>query len=113
MARAPLARSGGRPAGDRVRSVPMPAGAVALLLSFFLFLGAAPAAGEELRTPSPAAKATCNCAAFDAELAQAKATYASREEGIAMPLTPVMHDLYRARVDATFGRAACLAGCSN
>lgn len=91
----------------------MPAAAVALLLLLSLCLGASPAAGEDLRTPSPAAKATCDCSRFEPVLAEAKALFQSRQDGIAMPLTPVMHDRYRARVDATFGRAACLAGCTN
>jgi hypothetical protein len=91
----------------------MPAAAVVLPLVFLLFLGAEPAAGEELRTPSPAAQATCDCGRFDALLRETQAIYESRQEGIAMPLTPVMHDRYRARVDATFGRAVCLSSCAN
>ena len=91
----------------------MSAAAVVLPLLFFLFLGAGPAMGEDLRTPSPAARATCDCSRFDAALREAQTIFDSREEGIAMPLTPVMHDRYRARVDAAFGRAVCLASCSN
>ncbi len=90
----------------------MPA-AAAFVLLLSIFLDAGPAAGEDFRTPSPAAKATCDCSRFEPVLAETKALFLSRQDGIAMPLTPVMHDRYRARVDATFGRAACLAGCTN
>jgi len=85
--------------------------AVAASVLFLLVLGAPPALAEDLRTPSPAAKATCDCARFESVLAEARALYAGRQEGIAMPLTPVMHNHYRAQVDATFGRADCLAAC--
>jgi hypothetical protein len=87
---------------------------VAVVLPFllpFLLLGVPPAVGEDLRTPSAPAHASCDCGRFEAELAAARATFDSRQEGVAMPLTPVMHDRYRARVDATFGRAVCLARC--
>jgi hypothetical protein len=84
-----------------------------VLLGFLLVLGAAPAEAEDFRTPSPAAKATCDCASFEHVLAEARALYASRQDDIEMPLTPVMHDRYRARVDGTFGRAACLAACEH
>jgi hypothetical protein len=84
-----------------------------MLLGSLLVPGAAPAEAEDFRTPSPAAKATCDCASFERVLAEARALYASRQEEIEMPLTPVMHDRYRARVDGAFGRAACLAACEN
>lgn len=86
---------------------------VASVLLFLIFRGAAPAGAEDFRTPSPAAKATCNCTNFAGALAEARALYESRQDDIAMPLTPVMHDRYRARVDRTFGLAACLAACEN
>jgi hypothetical protein len=92
--------------------------AVAAFVLFLLslgvpFLGASAARADDLRTPSPAAKATCDCSRFESALAEARAIFASREEGIAMPLTPVMHNHYRARVDAAYGRADCLAACEN
>ena len=77
----------------------------------FLVFGAPPAVADDLRTPSPVAKATCDCASFESALTEARARFASRQEGVAMPLTPVMHNHYRARVDAAFGRADCLAAC--
>jgi hypothetical protein len=86
---------------------------VAVSVLLFSLCGAPPAAAEDLRTPSPAAKATCDCASFEAALAEARAIFASRQDGIAMPLTPVMHNQYRARVDAAYGRADCLAACPN
>jgi hypothetical protein len=89
----------------------MPVAAVVLSLLLSLSWGAAPVTAEELRTPSPAAHASCDCSRFDAQLTEARTIYESRQEGIAMPLTPVMHDRYRARVDAAFGRAVCLARC--
>jgi hypothetical protein len=89
----------------------MPVAAVVLPLLFSLLVGAAPATADELRTPSPAAQAGCDCSRFEAELTAARAIFESRQEGVAMPLTPVMHDRYRSRVDATFGRAVCLARC--
>jgi hypothetical protein len=85
--------------------------AASVLLLFLLVLGVPLAGAEDLRTPSPAAKATCDCTRFEDALADARAIYARRQEGIAMPLTPVMHNHYRAQVDATFGRANCLAAC--
>jgi len=85
--------------------------AVFLLLS--LVLDGRPVAAEELRTPSPAVKATCDCANFDGALAEAQRMYADREDDVALPLTPVMHDRYRAHVDAAYGRADCLAECTN
>ena len=90
----------------------MPVAAVVLpLLLSFLLLGAAPAGGQDLRTPSVAAQVKCDCRRFEAGLTEARTIFASRQEGITMPLTPVMHDRYRARVDAAFGRARCLARC--
>jgi hypothetical protein len=87
--------------------------AASVLLSSLLVFGAASAEAEDLRTPSPAAKAPCDCANFERVLIEAKTLYASRQDDVEMPLTPVMHDRYRARVDGTFGRAACLAACEN
>jgi hypothetical protein len=77
--------------------------AVALFLLILPVRDAAVAAGE----PKP----SCDCSRFASELTQTRAIYTSREEGIEMPLTPVMHDRYRARVDATYERAVCLVGC--
>jgi hypothetical protein len=95
----------------------MSAAAVALVL-LSLLLGAAPrgaAAGgtAELRMSAPSLRATCDCGHFDDELAAARATFTSRNEGIEMPLTPVMHLRYRERVDAAYARATCLAECEN
>lgn len=85
---------------------------VALLL-FSLLLDGRWVAAEVPRTPSPAVKTTCDCVAFDAALAEAYRIYDRREDDVALPLTPVMHDRYRAHVDAAYGRAACLAECTN
>src|SRR5262249_44205288 len=79
----------------------------------FLFSFPRNGAAEDFRTPSPAAKAVCDCSRFKAALAEAQRIFAQREDDVAMPLTPVMHDHYRARVDAAYGRADCLAACSN
>jgi len=87
--------------------------AAVVLLLLLLALGAARAEAEDFRTPSPAAKATCDCSSFETALAEARALYASRQNGVEMPLTPVMHNRYRASVDGAFGRAACLADCEN
>lgn len=86
----------------------------AALVSFLLvLLGAHPVFAEAVRTPSPSTKVTCDCGAFDAALTEAEKLFESRNEDIEMPLTPVMHDRYRARVDAAYGRAVCLAACEN
>lgn len=90
----------------------MRAAAVPILL--LLLLGAGPAMGAEaVRTPVPAMtpKTTCECSAFAAELADAERVYASRQQDIEMPLTPVMHFRYRARVDDAYARASCLSKC--
>ncbi len=85
---------------------------VAVVLPLLLsLLGAHLAGAEDLRTPSPATRLPCDCARFADELAATRAIWASREEAIEMPLTPVMHDRYRARVDAAYGRAVCLVDC--
>ena len=89
----------------------MRAVAASVVFLLFLFFGVPPAEADDLRTPSPAAKATCDCASFESALTEARARFASRQEGVAMPLTPVMHNHYRACVDAAFGRADCLATC--
>jgi hypothetical protein len=85
--------------------------AAVAFLALLVVLGAGPAPADDGRTAAPAAKATCDCARFDAELAAARAVYVSRNEGIEMPLTPVMHDRYRARVDDAYARATCLVAC--
>ena len=90
----------------------MSVAAVALLALLVLF-GAVPAPADDLRTPAPAAKVTCDCGRFEAELTIARAVYLSRNEGIEMPLTPVMHDRYRARVDDAYARATCLVACES
>ncbi len=93
----------------------MSVAAVALLLLSFL-VGAGPAAAaaaDARRTPAPLGTVTCDCRRFDAELAAADAVFKSRNEGIEMPLTPVMHDRYRARVDEAYARATCLVGCAS
>jgi hypothetical protein len=90
----------------------MSAAAVALVFLLSL-LGARPAVAAELRTPSVGVRTTCDCKHFDASLADAQAIYASRNEDIEMPLTPVMHDRYRARVDTAYARATCLTACEN
>ena len=90
--------------------------AVAVPFLLLLLLGARPAMGADaVRTPVPAAtpKTTCDCTRFAAELAEAERVYASRQENIEMPLTPVMHLRYRARVDDAYARATCLASCEN
>jgi hypothetical protein len=84
--------------------------AVALLLLSIL-VGARPVAAADARTPAPAAKTTCDCGSFDADLAAARAVFVSRNDAIEMPLTPVMHDRYRARVDEAYARATCLTAC--
>jgi hypothetical protein len=53
-----------------------------VLLGSLLVLGAAPAEAEDFRTPSPAAKATCDCASFERALAEARALYVSRQEDV-------------------------------
>ena len=73
-------------------------------------LGAVRAHGSDL-VASPATG--CDCAHFDADLARARQTYANRQQGVEMPLTPVMHLRYRARVDETYARATCLSGCTS
>lgn len=84
---------------------------VVVVSCLLILLGAHSATAAPVRTPTPAIRATCDCSRFDAELAEARAIYESRQEGVDMPLTPVMHDRYRARVDMAFGRAVCLVGC--
>ncbi len=87
---------------------------VAVVLLLLLIPVEAPAAAADaVRTPAVAAPVACDCTRFDAELAAARAVFVSRNEGIEMPLTPVMHDRYRARVDAAYGRATCLIDCEN
>lgn len=81
--------------------------------SLLLLLGVHPAFADPVRTPSPATRVSCDCNAFDAAITEAETMYESRNEDIEMPLTPVMHDRYRARVDAAYGRAVCLADCAN
>jgi hypothetical protein len=56
-------------------------------------------AADDFRTPARAVKATCDCSRFQTELTVAEGIFASRNDDIEMPLTPVMHDRYRARVD--------------
>jgi hypothetical protein len=91
--------------------------AVAVPFLLLLLLGADPVAAgtEAARTsaPAPTPKSTCDCSRFDAELAEAKAVYAKRQQDIEMPLTPVMHFRYRARVDDAYARATCLAHCES
>lgn len=86
---------------------------VAVVSSLVILLGVHPAFADAVRTPSPVTRVACDCSQFDAALAEAEKIYESRNEGIEMPLTPVMHDRYRARVDQAYGRAVCLAGCEN
>jgi hypothetical protein len=86
--------------------------AVALLVLLVVF-GAVPAPADDGRTPAPSAKAACDCEHFNEELVAARAMYVSRNEGIEMPLTPVMHDRYRARVDDAYARATCLVACES
>ena len=81
----------------------------ALMLLVVLVTGRA--AAEDFRTPSPALKQPCDCGRFEAELASARRVFASREDDVTMPLTPVMHDRFRARVDLAYGTADCLAAC--
>lgn len=83
-----------------------------LLLLFFLLDGRLVAA-DDLRSSAPSFRAMCECADFDAALTEAYRIYERREDDVALPLTPVMHDRYRAHVDAAYGRAACLADCTN
>jgi hypothetical protein len=90
----------------------MPAAAVALLL-LPLLLGAEPVAAVDLRTPSLPVATACDCKNFGPALAEAEAVYKSRQEGIEMPLTPVMHDRYRARVDVAYAHATCLTACED
>ena len=82
-------------------------------LLFFPLVARPVLAADDLRTPSPAVKAICDCTNFNAALAEAQQIYASREDDVALPLTPVMHDRYRSRVDAAYGRANCLVHCTN
>ena len=91
----------------------MPAVVALVALLFPLLLGSITASAEELRTPSPVTKTSCRCEYFTAELAAARAIFTSRQEDVAMPLTPVMHDRYRALVDSAYGRATCLAACDS
>jgi len=86
--------------------------AVAALALILLGFGNRAPAADDFRTPSPALRVGCRCAEFDRELAEAERIFASREDDVAMPLTPVMHDRFRARVDQAYGRADCLAGCA-
>jgi hypothetical protein len=85
---------------------------VALFLLLFLSSALSVDAVDE-PTPSPAGKAPCDCANFDSALAEAQHIYANREDDVALPLTPVMHDRYRARVDVAYARGECLANCTN
>ncbi len=86
----------------------MPVAVVSFLL---ILVGAPPVFADALRMPSSTTRVTCDCDHFGAAIAEAEQIYESRNEGIEMPLTPVMHDRYRARVDAAYGRAVCLAAC--
>ncbi len=86
---------------------------VAAWLALVILLLSVAAGAEDLRTPSPAVKVACRCDLFSEELAAARAIFASRQDDVAMPLTPVMHDRYRARVDAAYGRADCLVACKD
>lgn len=85
----------------------------ALVSSLLILLGAQPVCADAVRTPSLTIRASCDCNAFPAAIQEAEQIYESRNEEIEMPLTPVMHDRYRARVDAAYGRAVCLAACEN
>ncbi len=85
----------------------------AVVSSLLVLFGVHLAFADADRTPSPATRVSCDCNAFDAAIAEAEKIYESRNEDIEMPLTPVMHDRYRARVDAAYGRAVCLAACVN
>jgi hypothetical protein len=85
----------------------------ALVSSLLVLLGAHPVFADAFRTLPPTTRASCDCNAFRASLEEAEKIYESRNEHIEMPLTPVMHDNYRARVDAAYARAVCLAGCAN
>jgi hypothetical protein len=91
----------------------MSVAAVALVFLLSFFFGTGPAAATPTRTPSLLDKITCDCSHFEASLAEARAVYASRNDDIEMPLTPVMHDRYRAQVDIAYARATCLAACEN
>ena len=85
----------------------------ALVSSLLVLLGAHPVFADAVRTPSPTTRVSCDCNAFHPALEEAEKIYESRNEHIEMPLTPVMHNNYRARVDAAYARAVCLAGCAN
>lgn len=85
----------------------------ALVSSLLILLGAHPVFADAVRAPSPSTRVSCDCNAFRTAIEEAEKLYESRNEDIEMPLTPVMHDRYRARVDAAYGRAVCLAACEN
>ncbi len=87
--------------------------AAAVLFLFCVQALGAPARGAEIRMPPAATRAPCDCNRFEAELTAARATFVGRNDAIEVPLTPVMHDRYRARVDAAYARATCLAACTN
>ena len=107
------ARAGWARGGDRVRTVPMPA-------------VVAPSRSSSSSSSAPARRARRICARRPRRpRAPAMRRLHGRARGrggpssravrrtSSMPLTPVMHDRYRARVDAAYGRAACLAACES
>ena len=84
------------------------AGAAAILA---LAAGVAEAAALVFATSAPGAPAACDCERFASDLAEAQALFASRGDGVEIPVTGAMREVFRKRVDATYARARCLADC--
>jgi len=58
-----------------------------------------------------AAGAMCECGRFADQLAKARALYARRGEGVAMPLTPAARERFKERVLGAYDLASCLVDC--
>jgi hypothetical protein len=71
------------------------------------------AAREPAATPGASGAAVCRCDRFAEELPAAEALFASRGDGVALPLTDAMHRAFRERVDRAYAHARCLAGCQS
>lgn len=82
-------------------------GAASLAAAALLATRVHATADERSAEPSPA----CRCERFADELVAAEELFASRGEGAAVPLDAATRVRFRARVDATYTRATCLAAC--
>jgi hypothetical protein len=78
-----------------------------------LAIGVPPSRPDELHGAPSAPGPACDCAHFDAALANVSGIYASRNDDVVIPLTVVMHNRYRARVEEAYAQAKCLIDCVN